>query len=325
MNKLPVSVESAGTTKEAWGDGCWMSMHETEKHTIEMHGDVKIKAPNCHFYGNSNHYNDVVDLHSCTNVLDARMVQTVGGGHHAGIDQDHCSHSTGVNIPSGVFLNGYIIKDPIGTAFAGNAKSMSKDCSNSSSGAEYNNFVVNKNNQILNPNTYCGGMDINADTKFEPGIYYIMGHFDINNAKVTGDDVTFVFSDDALITINNYKVIIKAPDSGVLSGMAFIGLNSSDDNRFVNSLIDIQGVVYMPFAKLDWTNSAKNQYTNVSQVKHNWTAWVVEGAKWRGNGTIYFNFPSGEIDLSDVKYKGYPKSLVNILPESNKLSAHLIL
>ena len=90
IDELEINVRAAATTARTWADVCWMSMDTDEKHTIEMKDEVKIEAPNCHFYGNSDDFDDVVDLHSCDNVLNALMVQTVGGGHHAGVEPDFC-------------------------------------------------------------------------------------------------------------------------------------------------------------------------------------------------------------------------------------------
>lgn len=314
IHDIEFSVSAAATASPTWGDGCWMSMDEHQKHTIELHDDVKIEAPNCHFYGNSDHHNDVVDLHSCTNVLNARQVQSVGGGHHAGIEPDHCDVPLTYNIPSGVFLNAYVIDDPIGHAVVESALEDQPDgC-----------LEPEHNGGVLSPGTYCDGLEITGNVTLSAGTYFILDDMEIEDAHVTGNDVTIVFDRNAEFLWEDSYIRLSAPTDGDLAGMAILGLNDSKNNEIYEALVDIQGVIYMPLAKLDWTHSRHNSYSGMSQVHHDWTVWIVEGAKWRGDGTIFLNFPEGQIDPDDDAYEGYPESLRRILPESNSLSARLV-
>ncbi|MEE2526542.1 pilus assembly protein TadG-related protein [Hyphobacterium sp. HN65] len=323
-----IEVTSAATTARTWGDACWMSMDEHEKHTIEMHDDVRIEAPNCLFYGNSDDLDDVVDLHSCTNVLNARMVQTVGGGHHAGVDHDHCDGPLTDNIPSGTFLNAYVIQDPFGHDIVNDALAEAADCDDPGSDAHHDAVRVRHGqggfNGRMEPGTYCRGLTIETNAQLQPGTYYLFGDFNISGARVTGDDVTLVFAEDVIFDWTDATVILSAPTTGPHEGMAILGLNDSDDNIFDESLIDIEGVVYMPLAKLIWVNAASNSYNNMSQVQHDWTVWIVEGASWEGDGTVFINFPEGDINPGNRRHAGYPEELRNIVPESNSLSARLV-
>jgi len=337
LDTFHISIESAGTTARGWGDACFMAMHETDSHTIEMADDVRIEAPNCHFYGNSDHFDDVVDLHSCTNVLNARMVQSVGGGHHAGIEPNHCDGAPMTrNIPSGVFLNSYVIQDPIGHRVVNDALDDAEDCDDERSDAFHERVVIDTNTDAgrggprIPPGTYCRGLRVLTDAKFESGNYYFFGDLIIDGAEVEGKDVTFVMGDRVNFEWTDSVIQLEAPDGhgrgsrDELAGMAIIGLNSSNDNSIESSIVDIQGVVYMPLAKIYWENSQENQYRSMRDVKHDWTVWIVEGVAFRGDGTIYYNFPRGEIDTSDRHYRGYPERLRGIVPESNRQSARLV-
>ena len=328
IDHFSINVRAAGTTARSWGDACWMSMDEHEKHTIELHDDVRIEAPNCLFYGNSDDIDDVVDLHSCTNVLNARMVQTVGGGHHAGVEADHCDHPPSYNIPSGTFLNAYVIPDPLGQRIVSNALAEAEDCDDSRSDAFHDEVEVRRGrggySGQLEPGTYCEGLTVEDNVRLEAGTYYFFGDVEIDGARFVGDDVTLVFAEDVNFEWEEATVILSAPTSGRHEGMALMGLNDSDRNYFENSLIDIEGVVYMPLAKIEWHNSASNSYRNMNQVQHDWTVWIVEGASWTGDGTVFFNFPRGDVDTGNSRYAGYPESLRNIVPESNSLSARLV-
>lgn len=324
VEDLRVHANSAGTTARTWGDACWMSMDEHEKHTIELHEEVRIEAPNCLFYGNSDDFDDVVDLHSCDNYLNARMVQTVGGGHHAGVDPDYCDGPLTDYIPSGTFLNAYVIPDPIGHARVTDALRAAEDCDDPSSDAIQGRIRIRTGNGRLEPGTYCDDVTVQRTTHLEPGTYYFFGDFEISGARVTGEDVTLIFGDRVNFEWEDSTVILSAPTTGPHAGMALMGLNDSDRNVFDESLIDIEGVVYMPLAKLIWINSARNSYRHMHQVQHDWTVWIVEGASWEGDGTVFINFPEGDVNTRDQRYAGYPEELRNIVPESNSLSARLV-
>lgn len=324
IEDLRLDVRSAGTTARTWGDACWMSMDEHEKHTIELHDEVRIEAPNCLFYGNSDDFDDVVDLHSCDNYLNARMVQTVGGGHHAGVDPDHCPGPLTDYIPSGTFLNAYVIPDPIGHSRVTNALRGAADCGDPNSDAVHERVRIRTGNGRLEPGTYCEDVSVERTTHLEPGTYYFFGDFTIDGARVTGEDVTLIFGDDVNFEWENATVILSAPDTGAYAGMVIMGLNDSDRNAFDGSLIDIEGVVYMPLAKLIWVNDRRNSYQHMHQVQHEWSVWIVEGASWEGDGTVFINFPEGDVNTRDRRYAGYPEELRNIVPESNSLSARLV-
>jgi len=337
IDEFHISVTSAGTTAQGWGDACFMAMHETDRHTIEMDDDVRIEAPNCHFYGNSDHFDDVVDLHSCTNRLNARMVQSVGGGHHAGIEPDHCEGlPLAENIPSGVFLNSYVVPDPIGHRVVEDALRMAEDCDDEDSDAFHDTVVIDEDTPAgrgrpkIQPGTYCKGLEVLVDAEFEEGIYYLFDDFVIEGAEVEGKDVTFVLDERVNFEWIDSVVELRAPDghgrgSGEeLGGMAILGLNESNKNSIESSIVDIEGVVYMPMAKIYWENSESNEYGSMRDVKHDWTVWIVEGVAFRGDGTIYFNFPREDFNSNARNYRGFPDSLRGIVPESNRQSARLV-
>jgi len=341
INEFNISVRSAGTTAQGWGDACFMAMHETDSHTIEMDGDVRIEAPNCHFYGNSDHFDDVVDLHSCTNVLNARMVQSVGGGHHAGIEPDYCDGlPVSENIPSGVFLNSYVVQDPIGHHVVEDALAMAEDCEDEDSDAFHDTVVIDEDTPSgrggpkIEPGTYCDGLEVLVDAEFEEGIYFLFGDFIIEEAEVEGKDVTFVLSEDVNFEWTDSIIEFSAPDGHgrgrgrgneeELSGMAVLGLNEGKGNQIESSIVDIEGVVYMPLAKIYWENSELNEYDNMRDVRHHWTVWIAEGVSFSGDGTIYFNFPSEDFEIGSRHFRAFPESLRGIVPESNSQSARLV-
>lgn len=320
IDELEINVRAAATTARTWADVCWMSMDTDEKHTIEMKDEVKIEAPNCHFYGNSDDFDDVVDLHSCDNVLNALMVQTVGGGHHAGVEPDFCPGPLTDYIPSGTFLNSYVVPDPFGHSIVRNAQRGAGSCTK----GRGRNSPDFSNGGRLSPGTYCDGLDLSGNFTLESGVYYVYGDFELDGATIHGNDITFVLGEDAEIDWRDSRVIISAPTSGDTAGFALLGLSNSDRNVFDASLIDIEGVVYMPRAFFTWDNTERNSYRTMAQVQHRWTAWVVQGASWNGDGTVFFNFPEDETDWSGSGLQSYPEQLRSAIPESNRISARLV-
>lgn len=86
--------------------------------------------------------------------------------------------------------------------------------------------------------------------------------------------------------------------------MAIMGLNDSHRNAFDESPIDIEGVIYMPLAKMIWVNSWRNSYRHMHQVQHEWTVWIgKEGGGWEGVGTVFINFSPSYWLLANLAYR----------------------
>ncbi|OYU70555.1 MAG: hypothetical protein CFE28_11485 [Alphaproteobacteria bacterium PA2] len=79
----------------------------------------------------------------------------------------------------------------------------------------------------LSPGGYCGGLTINADTTFQPGVYYIKdGPLQISGGStdVTANGVTFVLEGhNAGLKINSAGSVVVTPAAGAgdLDGFAF--------------------------------------------------------------------------------------------------------
>ncbi len=82
INQMSLKATAAATAEAALEPLCFMAMHPTRKHTLELKGSVSVIAPDCNIYGNSNHEFDVVDPHTPQNFLTAKFVAAIGGGHH---------------------------------------------------------------------------------------------------------------------------------------------------------------------------------------------------------------------------------------------------
>ncbi len=103
---------------------------------------------------------------------------------------------------------------------------------------------------------FCGGLTLNGDYNFAPGIYVVDGgEFRINSSTLAaGTDVTFFLTGGAEARFNGTATIqISAPSSGPYAGVAFMG--DRDDagathqfNGTANSLIT--GAIYTASSNL---------------------------------------------------------------------------
>jgi hypothetical protein len=103
---------------------------------------------------------------------------------------------------------------------------------------------------------FCGGLSLSGDYHFEPGVYVVDGgDFRLNaSTMVTGDDVTFFFTDGAKARFNGTATIdINAPMTGTYQGIAFMGDRSdtSVEHRFNGTANSkITGAIYTPAWRL---------------------------------------------------------------------------
>lgn len=288
IEALPVKAESVATAEEFREPMCIMAMHDTRKHTLEMKGQVSLFGPQCHIYGNSSHFNDVVDPHTPHNFMTGKSVAAVGGGHH---------YLENVTPP--VEFGHEIIPDPfIAVAMP------------ASGGCVATNLVITNSTQTLAPGHYCGGLEIsNSNVTLQTdGVYHISGgEFNIAASTLTGDRVT-IFLEDAATSIDwtDSTIRLKAPTSGTFAGIALFGRQVPTTNRFEDSTVDIHGTFYMPSGEFEWTNTGTPNITAL------WSAFVTDGFSWDGDGTINFPF---DLAASDVPYP----AAMRLIPRPGKV------
>lgn len=120
----------------------------------------------------------------------------------------------------------------------------------------YNNMTINGNvTTTLNPGTYVGGLTINGNTNvtLTPGIYYMEGPFIENgNDTLSGNGVTFYFSQGSLTLNGNSQADLVAPTTGPYAGILYYQ-NPSDTQTVTidgNATSVFQGTFYAPGAQL---------------------------------------------------------------------------
>lgn len=144
-----------------------------------------------------------------------------------------------------------------------------------------------KSAQILQPGTYCSGMNLNGNVALSSGTYVVQGNLKINAGAVvtcaapcTG--VTIFMAGSNTISINgNATVTLSAPISGTYSGVLFYGDRTgtaaqSTFNGTANSLLT--GAIYFPRQQVNYLGNFSG-LDGCTQV-------VADTIQWSGNATI---------------------------------------
>lgn len=296
VNYINISASSAATVNPQRHPICFMAMHPSRKHTLELHDSVSVIAPDCNIYGNSDHVDDVVDPHTPNNHLVGKTVQAVGFGHHY-IE----------NVKPPLEHAPEILDDPL----AGLRYPSPGNC-------KENGLVVTGHRRKLKPGTYCNGLafDNASDAELESGTYIIRsGTFSMQNSSVRGDRVTIVILGSSNpVNWSNSSITIVAPKNGPLASMGFLAERIGSSGTIFNTNIDLHGVFYMPNTEFTWTNSGN------FKPKAKWTTWIVDGISWRGSGQVNINF---KIDDKKAEVP-FPSALLSVVPTVGPGRARLV-
>jgi len=132
----------------------------------------------------------------------------------------------------------------------------------------YTNKVVTAA-ATLTPGTYCGGINISADTTFSPGLYYIQdGDLKITgSANVTATNVTFLISGkNSNLNIQTTGTMTMSPNTDAAAGqwagfVFYYDQPSSKNNSLGQSTIksaklNMSGIIYLAGQSLNITNGA---------------------------------------------------------------------
>jgi hypothetical protein len=224
-----------------------------------------------------------VDPHNATNFLTGKSVQANGYGHHY-IE----------NVTPPLEHAPEVLTDPL----------AARAIPSNPATCLFTNKAVNNTTLTLDPGRYCSGLSITGSTvTLNPGVYFITDDkFFVKNSTVTGTGVTIILPDDkAIISWDTATMRLKAPTTGSQAGIVFMGQRVAATNTIMKGTVDLEGVVYLPQGTFNWTN------TGTPTVTAKWTAWVVDGFSWDGDGTINmtFDYQSGVT---------YPDELRNVIP-----------
>lgn len=245
---------------------CLMAMHPTRKHTFLLTGPVRITAPDCNIFANSNHPDDVVDPKHQQAFVTARSVQAIGYGHH---------YLENVKPP--LEYAPYPIPDPLGTMTLPPA-----------GGCAANGLRLSGGNHTLSPGTYCGGLQITsgATVTLRAGEYHVRGGpLVVDRSSLEGKDVVFFLADrTAELDFTNATVRLSGRRAGPYAGIVIAAVREAMQHVFENSRLDLEGVVYLLRGDVTWIHAG----TPPNDAE--WTAMIVDGFTFEGSGELRINF-----------------------------------
>ena len=153
------------------------------------------------------------------------------------------------------------------------------------------NLRLSNGNHVLNPGTYCGGLEIRpqANVEFRPGVYVIKdGKFEVQaGSSVTGNGVTIYFTGTGtqLEVKGGANIDLKGSKSGELAGFVFVQDPTSNPGSETKisggGRVELEGIIYTPTWRIyiggNGELNAEAQYF----------AMVAEKFNMEGNGTIH--------------------------------------
>lgn len=276
IQEFDVVVNGKATNSVGYEPMCFTAMHPTRKHTLELNDSVSIVAPECNIYGNSSHFNDVVDPHSSQNFITARSVAARGGGHNF-LENVTPPVQFGIELISLPLPN--VIVPPTPACLA-------------------TDKVISGQTMVLPAGHYCGGLTIEVGSKVtleDGGKYFISGGpLEIKQSALQGKNIALIMKDTrSKFIVEGSKVTLAAQKTGPLAGVAVYGLSATNGNLIDDAQMDIHGVFFLPNADFVWNNVS--DFTPTSA----WGSYVVDGVSWTGTGTVRYNF---DLSASDIPF-----------------------
>ena len=261
-----------------------MTMHPSRKHTLELKQTVSVIAPDCHFFGNSDHEWDAVDPHTPATFLVGASVQAIGYGHN---------YLENVTPP--LEHAPELLADPLLDMII----PVSDDC-------DFEHTDIRGETVTIGPGTYRNGLTIRGSSHVTmlPVVYIITGgRFRVKESELQGSHTLISLADkQAIIDWKGSEVRLSGRTAGDYAGFVIVGAREDSKHDMEDTVVDLEGVVYLPNGDFDWVNDGS------PDISAAWTAWIVYGFTWYGNGELYINF---DIDGGDVPY---PSELRRVTP-----------
>jgi hypothetical protein len=255
-------------------NACMYVLDPAAPAALSASGTTRVTVPGCDVYVNSQNSSAI----------------TVGG--------NAILVASGIQVAGGYSVNGDAQLSPMpATGVPAMPDPFADLPAPSFGGCNYNNVKV-KNNAVLQPGVYCGGIDINsqASVTFAPGIYILNGGgLQVSGgASAAGAGVMFYntascYTFGAVSISGGASVNFSAPDSGVYKGVLFFqdrNLTGVAENDFTGgSSMNLDGTIYLPGGTM--------KFAGGSDTEGPFTALVARRVTFTGNSKFKPD-PTGE-------------------------------
>lgn len=263
----------AVTRTASAGNACVLALDQPVSAGVEITGSTVLNFPGCVIASNSTDSEQSINISGHTD-LTAASLYAVGGINHSGSSVTH--------LTSPETTHASAVSDPYADLTVGTL-----------GGCSYTDKRINGSTVTLSPGNYCGGLKLTgqADVRLNPGTYYMSdGDFDIGaqakiscNCGSSTDGVTIVLttaqsctsncSSIGKTTINGGATVnLRAPssDSATYKGVAFYQDRRAPNdgtNKFNGgSTMTVQGAIYFPKQKLEWTGNNGSSAATCTQI-----------------------------------------------------------
>lgn len=260
------------------GDACLLSLDPTAGGAITVSGSSEITFHGCDVATNSNAGN-AFRMSGGSVEMTAGCVHSVGG-----VEVTSKLTLTSCAAPN---QQAPVVKDPYADL---DGPRLEGTCASGSVGSNNSKTTVapNETHSLGMPlRRYCGGLNVNGEVTFSPGLYIVDGgELKINaSTKVVGNGVTFHLTNGARLAFNGGASLdLSAPESGPLAGILFYG--DRDDvgaQHTINGTAGsrLNGAVYLPSGDLGYSGNFSGQ--------HGCTQVVTRRVTFTGNSTLSVN------------------------------------
>lgn len=249
-DSVVVAARSVATV--VTGEYCLYVMNPTEDAALSTEGNATVNV-DCGAHVNSS--SDTAVSETGNSCLTATKITTAGGA------SGNCLNPTPVE-------NAALLDDP----FSYISPPTVGPC-------DHTTLVEVTSSTTLDPGNYCGGLTVDADVSFNPGMYVLGGQgLQIQgNSQVTGDAVTF-YLDNSVSGFNNpdpeytepqsvyiagsTDVELSAPTSGYYKGMLFYQDPANNPSLTLDlrggTDMELEGVIYAPDNDVSWAGGSNS-------------------------------------------------------------------
>ena len=241
---------------------CVLALSTTASRAVTVTGASTLVLEGCDLASNSNS-NDALYV---TSDATTGCAFAVGGAYTPGLQLTRCD---------AVKENAPLVRDPY--AHIAEPAVSAIPCEKNSQVGKPNAATtltpVHPHESGVKAMRFCGDLDAKGTVSFEPGLYVVEGMLRMTSSneasQLTGDGVTFYFTDGGEMRLTGTALDLAAPAAGPFAGLLFFGSRSATTaNHLVggsnNSILT--GAVYAPASAISVSGNARAVGGGCTQV-----------------------------------------------------------